>query len=124
MDYTILASAEQIEKTVAALHINGITAYVASNGKEAKEKLFSLMPHGSSVMNMTSMTLESIGVAQEIQESGKYDSIRQRLYGMSRATQSKEMRELGAAPDWAVGSVHAVTEDGKVMIASNTGSQL
>src|SRR5581483_9685420 len=30
----------------------------------------------------------------------------------------------GAAPEWSLGSVHAVTEDGKVIIASNTGSQL
>ena len=34
------------------------------------------------------------------------------------------MRKLGAAPDFAVGSVHAVTEDGHLLIASNTGSQL
>jgi len=34
------------------------------------------------------------------------------------------MQKLGAAPEYAVGSVHAVTEDGKVIIASNTGSQL
>ena len=39
-------------------------------------------------------------------------------------TQGRELRKLGAAPDWAVGSVHAVTEDGKVAVASATGSQL
>jgi hypothetical protein len=31
---------------------------------------------------------------------------------------------MGAGPDYAAGSVHAVTENGQVMIASNTGSQL
>jgi hypothetical protein len=31
---------------------------------------------------------------------------------------------MGAGPEYAAGSVHAVTEDGQVMIASNTGSQL
>jgi hypothetical protein len=35
-----------------------------------------------------------------------------------------EMRRLGAAPEWTIGSVHAVTEDGNIVIASNTGSQL
>lgn len=38
--------------------------------------------------------------------------------------QAREKQRLGAAPDWAIGSVHAVTEDGKVLIASATGSQL
>jgi len=34
------------------------------------------------------------------------------------------MRQLSAAPDWVVGSVHAVTEDGSLLIASASGSQL
>ena len=43
---------------------------------------------------------------------------------MDRATQGREIRKLVGAPDYAAGSVHAVTEDGRVLIASNTGSQL
>ena len=34
------------------------------------------------------------------------------------------MRQLAAAPDYVVGSVHAVTEDGSLLIASASGSQL
>ena len=34
------------------------------------------------------------------------------------------MRKLGVGPDWFVNSAHAVTEDGTIVIASNTGSQL
>ena len=34
------------------------------------------------------------------------------------------MRKMCAAPDFTVGSVHAVSEDGHLLIASNTGSQL
>ena len=43
---------------------------------------------------------------------------------MNRETDHREMQRLGAAPEYVIGSVHAVTEDGKVIIASNTGSQL
>ena len=43
---------------------------------------------------------------------------------MDRNTQSQEISELGAATKCAIGSVHAVTEDGHILIASNTGSQL
>jgi len=35
-----------------------------------------------------------------------------------------EMRRVGSGSDWTVGSVHAVTEDGQVVVASATGSQL
>jgi hypothetical protein len=34
-----------------------------------------------------------------------------------------EMKRIGSASDYAVGSVHAVTQDGQVIIASATGSQ-
>jgi len=36
----------------------------------------------------------------------------------------KEISKLGASPGFAVGSVQAVTEDGQVVIASKTGSQI
>jgi hypothetical protein len=34
------------------------------------------------------------------------------------------MRALAASPDYVVGSVHALTEDGSLLIASASGSQL
>ena len=43
---------------------------------------------------------------------------------MNRETQGDEIRRLGASPDYAAGSVQAVTEDGHVLLASKTGSQL
>ena len=46
------------------------------------------------------------------------------LYQTDRDMQGREMRQLSAAPDWVVGSVHAVTEQGSLLIASASGSQL
>ena len=43
---------------------------------------------------------------------------------MDRETQGREMQRLGAAPDYIVGSVHAITDDGIMLVASGTGSQL
>jgi LUD domain len=43
---------------------------------------------------------------------------------MDRATQGRSLRNLSAAPDVMLGSVHALTEDGHLLTASNTGSQL
>jgi hypothetical protein len=43
---------------------------------------------------------------------------------MDREMQGREMRQLAAAPDWVVGSVHAVTEQGSILIASASGSQI
>ncbi len=43
---------------------------------------------------------------------------------MDRQTEGREIRKLGAAPDVFVNSVHAVTEDGRLVVASFGGSQL
>jgi len=34
------------------------------------------------------------------------------------------MRKLGAAPDYIVGSAHAITDDGEIIVGSGSGSQL
>ena len=119
-----LATDESIEKTVNALKSHNIEALVADTKEQAKNLVLERIPEGAQVMTMTSVTLESIGLVTEINDSGRYDSVRNKLMSMNRETQSAQMQSLGAAPEWAIGSVHAVTEEGEVLIASNTGSQL
>lgn len=113
-----------IGKTVTALTANNIDAMVVVSKEEARQKLLAMIPKGAEVFTLTSITLEAIGILPDINESGNYKSIRNQLNSMDRVTQGAGMQKLGAAPEWAVGSVHAVTTDGQVMIASNTGSQL
>lgn len=122
--WNTLASKETIEKTIAALTANGIQTELLKTGAEAKKRVQELLPKGAEVMDMTSVTLDALGISEDIQKSGSYDAIKTKLFSLDRTTQAKEIQKLGAAPDWAIGSVHAVTEDGHVLIASNTGSQL
>lgn len=119
-----LADEATISKTLEALRNNGIEALVVENGKEAGKKVLEILPQKAEIMNMTSVTLDTIGISSEINESGRYNSVRSKLMSMDRKTQGLEMQKMGSAPEWAVGSVHAVTEEGQVLIASNSGSQL
>jgi hypothetical protein len=119
-----LASDEQIERTVKALEANGIHTLVAENGAEAKRLFFELLPDGSEIFLGASITLEKLGIKDEIDKSGRFDALRPKMFAMNRETQGKEIRKLGASPDFSAGSVQAVTEDGHVLIASNTGSQI
>ncbi|MCX7755201.1 MAG: lactate utilization protein [Anaerolineales bacterium] len=122
MTYARLASDEQITRTAQALEANGIRVFVAANGEEARAKIFETIPAGAEVFAATSRTLDSLEIPAEIDR--RYDSVRVRLSKMDRATQGREMIKIGAVPEWIIGSVHAVTEDGTVVIVSNTGSQL
>jgi hypothetical protein len=118
------ASRQQIRALADALGLNGITAKVVDSGEEARQAVRSIVPVGAEVFNNTSRTLEIIGVAEDIERSGLYQPLRPRLYQMDREMQGREMRQLSAAPDWLVGSVHAVTKEGSLLVASASGSQL
>src|SRR5258706_12002620 len=123
-EFAGLASAEQIDAAAAALERNGITGIVVDSGDQAREGVRSILPIGAEVFNNTSRTLEAIGVAEDVEGSGLYQPLRPRLYQMDREMQAREMRRLAATPDFVVGSVHAVTEEGSLLIASASGSQL
>ena len=119
-----LAPKDLIDATAAALERNGVTSLVVDSGDEARNAVLSLLPVGAEVYNNTSRTLEAVGLAEDIEQSGRYQPLRLRLYQMDREMQEREMRQLAAAPDFVVGSVHAVTTEGSLLIASASGSQL
>ena len=123
-EYAKQATDEKIERTSKALEANGIQTLIAETGADAKRLFLELIPEGSEVFLSSSVTLEQLGIVADVDQSGKFDAVRPRMYTMNRETQGREIRKLIAAPDFAAGSVHAVTEDGHVLIASATGSQL
>lgn len=123
-DFSKPVSPEIVQKVIDVLQPANISAEVVATGPEAKQKVLSMIPKGAEVMTMSSVTLLSTGIAEAIDTTGEYDSVKAKLNTMDRNTQGREMQKLGTAPEWAVGSVHAVTQDGKIFIASNTGSQL
>jgi hypothetical protein len=93
-------------------------------GEEARRQVLALIPPGAEVHSGKSQTLQDVGLFAELFESGRYDSLRARYTRMDRQTQGREIRKLAAAPDFMVGSVNAVTDDGDLVIASATASQL
>jgi len=124
MPYDQIPSDDVINKTVEALKANGIEAIIVANQTEAKQKALELIPQGSEIMTMSSVTVDGIGLGAELNESGHFDPIRKKFAAMDQKTQKLEMNRLGAAMGYAIGSVHAVTQNGQVMIASASGSQL
>jgi hypothetical protein len=123
-EFSRIASKGQIRAVANALERNGITCIVVDFGEEARKAVRSILPVGAEVYNNTSRTLEVIGVAEDIERSGQYQPLRPRLYQMDRKMQVREMRQLSTSPDWVVGSLHALTEEGSLLIASASGSQL
>ena len=118
-----VADAARIDRAVAALNQHGFAAKVVANGAAAKDAVLALIPAGSEVFTFTSATLDATGLTEAL-NAAPYKSLRDKMYALDRNTQSAEMRAIGSAPAFAVGSVHAITETGELMMASATGSQL
>jgi acyl-CoA hydrolase len=70
------------------------------------------------------VTLDETGIAEAINEGGRYDSIRTTLLALDYATQLAEMKAIAGQPDFSLGSVHAITRNGILVVASASGSQL
>ncbi|MFJ8111375.1 LUD domain-containing protein [Streptomyces sp. NPDC096132] len=123
-DFGAPRSAERLDRAVAALRANGFTAELLDDASAARARIEELIPQGAGVFTGASETLRLSGVAQDIEESDRYQAIRPRLLKMDRAIESDRIRRLAAAPDVFVASVAAVTETGSLVIASGSGSQL
>jgi len=122
--YTTLPDEQTLADTALALEEHGFGVDVVDDLDAAREAVLARIPTGASVMTNTSITLAETGIADVIDGSGLYDSARARMAKLDYATQLQEMKAVAGQPDYALGSVHAVTRDGTLVIASASGSQL
>jgi acyl-CoA hydrolase len=122
--FTTLPDDETLAATVVALEEHGFSVEVVDDLDAAREATLARLPEGSTVMTNTSVTLQETGIADAINDGGPYDSARNRMFALDFATQLQEMKAIAGQPDYALGSVHAVTRDGTLVIASASGSQL
>src|SRR5512146_2166019 len=85
-EFAKLASDKRIQRAAKALEANGIHTLIAENGEEAKRLFFELVPEGSEVFLGASVTLETVGIKDEIDKSGHYDALRPKIFAMNRET--------------------------------------
>ena len=125
MDYTALASKEIVDRTVLALTANHVEAVVVKNGAETLDKIKSFIPQGASVMNGASVTLEQIGFVEHLKSgTHRWNNLHDGILAEKDPAKQSALRKQAVLSDYYLGSVHALTEDGEFIIASNTGSQL
>jgi hypothetical protein len=122
--FTALPDEVTLAATVVALEEHGFSVEVVDDFDAAREAVLARIPEGSTVMTNTSVTLEETGIAEAINDGGPYESARNKMLALDYASQLPEMKAVGGQPEYALGSVHAVTRDGTLVIASASGSQL
>jgi L-lactate utilization protein LutC len=125
MDYNTLAAQDRIDKTTAALKANNFDVVVVEKGAEALERIKELIPKDASVMNGSSTTLNQIGFVDYL-KSGTHGwkNLHEDILNEKDPEKQAQLRKLSVVSDYYLGSAHAVTQEGMLMFASNTGSQL
>lgn len=124
MDYQKLASEESIKKTIQSLENHNFIPIYLKDRAEALEKIKQLIPDGVSVMNGSSTTLQEIGFIDFLKSEHKLDNLHEKILAETDLTKQSLLRRQSVVSDFYLGSAHALTEEGEVVIASNSGSQL
>lgn len=125
MNYEHIASDSTIEKVAEALRARNIHAIIVNTKEEALEEIKKLIPKGGKVMNGSSTTLNEIGFVDYLKE-GKHgwDNVHADIVNEKDPEKQARLRKESVLADYFLGSVHAITEAGQLMIASASGSQI
>jgi hypothetical protein len=114
-----------LETAVTNFTARNFHPHVVANGAEAVELIKTLIPSGSTIMNGASRTLDQIGFT-DILKSGQHQwkNLHDAIHAETDPVKQAELRRTSVLSDAYLGSAHAVTENGEILVASNTGSQL
>ncbi len=125
MDYTTVATEEQIARAVEGLAGRNVQATVVPGKAAALATIKDWIPSGASVMNGASKTLEGIGYIDYL-KAGQHgwNNLHAAIVAETDPDKQRQLRRQSVLSDYYLGSVHALAETGEFIIASNTGSQL
>ncbi len=125
MKYNSIASQKSVNITISGLQAKGIDVHAVETEAEALEIIKQMIPKGASVMHGSSATLQQIGYMQYL-ETGTHgwNDLHTLITKENDAAKRAALRNQSMSSDYYLGSVHALTEQGEFLIASNSGSQL
>jgi L-lactate utilization protein LutC len=125
MDFKTLASQESINKTIISLQANNFLPIEVKTKEEALAKVKELIPAGASVMNGASETLREVGYIDILKNKDhSWVNLHDVVLAETDKDKQAKLRRESVLSDFYLGSAHALTETGEILVASNTGSQL
>jgi hypothetical protein len=92
------APVQRLERAAAALTAHGFTVEILDDAAAARARVKELIPDGATVFTGASETLRLSGIDEDLNSSGRYESVKTRTRTMDRATQLAEIWRLLACP--------------------------
>ena len=123
-DFATAVSEEIIQRVAQRIRERNIEVIVVDDGEQARKIVLERIPEGAEVHSAKSQTLKDAGIFDIINDENRYNAIRPRYLKMDRKTQAREIRKLISAPDYMLGSVNAITEEGILVLTSASAGQI
>ena len=109
-------------KVLQSLKRNNIEAFYFKTGKEAREKVLSLIPESASVGLAGSVTLKELGILDELMK-GNYKLYNQYLPDLDKE-ESLRIRREGVSADYFLSGTNAITLNGELVNISGMGNKI
>jgi L-lactate utilization protein LutC len=120
-----LADQDILKRTGESLAKRGFHVEFLNNKEEAMERLKNLISPGAEVMTGSSTTLKEIGFIDFLSSGNhQWNNLKEKIVSEKDPKKQVELRKKSVISEYFLGSVHAITQSGQVVIASATGSQL
>jgi L-lactate utilization protein LutC len=125
MNFENLASEEEVKETISNLKLRNINAELVDTKEDVLKILKKLIPSGSEIMTSGSTTLQEIGFT-DLLKSKNHDwiNIKDELLSEKNPEKQNELRKKSVTSKYFIGSIHAVSKDGEILVASASGSQI
>ena len=125
MQYENLASKDIVQKTMDALAQRNHLPELVESKEQALLRIKELIPQGASVMNGSSTTLGEIGFIEYL-KAGQHgwNNLHEAVLHEKDPVKQSTLRKQAVLSDFYLGSAHAITQQGEIIVASNSGSQL
>jgi L-lactate utilization protein LutC len=125
MDFSALPAIDVVTETVNAVGKRGISVELLDTKKDALERIKAIIPPASTVMTGASVTLREIGFEELlISKNHPWRNLKDDIVIEKDPKKQSLLRKQASMADYFLGSVHAVSSTGEIVVASATGSQI
>jgi len=122
--FNSLPTDDKLSQVVANLQSRGFVVSVVDTKAQALEALKSILPKGTDVHTGSSTTLNQIGAIEWIQNNSEINYWSPKIWAENDPVKRREIRMNAASASYVLGSVNAITEDGKLVAVDATGSRV
>jgi len=123
--YEALALKGAVNKAKKELEKRGIKVEFINTKEGTLKRLKELIPKNSEVMIGGSTTLEQIGFVNLLKSKNHpWVNLKDKILAEKDKNKQNELRRLSVTSQYFIGSVHAVSQTGEVLVASASGSQI